>query len=253
MEYTVQKLSQIAGVSTRTLRYYDEIGILKPARINSSGYRIYGQKEVDYLQQILFYKALGVNLEGIKAIINGPEFDELKALRSHYDKLLKKRKELDQLIANVTKTIMSKERGLLMKDKDKFEGFIKKEIESNENRYGKESRAKYGDEAIDRSNTKLSKMTREDHERLNRLSDEVLETLEAAFKTGDPAGPLGQKTAKIHGEWLSFYWDKYTKEAHASLVQMYVDDERFTAYYDKICPGMTVFLRDAVKIYTGLE
>ncbi|GAA3327935.1 hypothetical protein GCM10020331_069880 [Ectobacillus funiculus] len=63
MEYTVQRLGQMAGVSTRTLRYYDEIGILRPARINSSGYRIYGQEEVDRLQQILFYRELGVSLE----------------------------------------------------------------------------------------------------------------------------------------------------------------------------------------------
>ena len=68
MEYTVQKLGKMAGVSTRTLRYYDEIGILKPARINSSGYRIYGQAEVDRLQQILFYRELGVSLENIKDI-----------------------------------------------------------------------------------------------------------------------------------------------------------------------------------------
>ena len=68
MEYTVQKLGKLAGVSTRTLRYYDEIGILKPARINSSGYRIYGQAEVNQLQQILFYRELGVSLENIKKI-----------------------------------------------------------------------------------------------------------------------------------------------------------------------------------------
>lgn len=69
MEYTVQKLSKLAGISTRTLRYYDEIGILKPARINSSGYRIYSQKEIDRLQQILFYKELGVDLESIKKYV----------------------------------------------------------------------------------------------------------------------------------------------------------------------------------------
>ena len=253
MEYTVQKLGLIAGVSTRTLRYYDEIGILKPARINSSGYRIYGQQEVDRLQQIMFYKALGVSLENIKAFISGPEFDELKALQSHYDKLLEKRNELDRLINNVTKTIMSKERGFMMKDEDKFEGFMKKEIESNENKYGKESRSKYGDETINRSNAKLSRMSKADHDKVTRLSEEVLESLEAAFKSGDPSGPLGQKAAQVHGEWLSFYWDTYTREAHASLVEMYVDDERFMAYYDKINPGMTVFLRDAVKIYTGIK
>ena len=91
MEYTVQKLSRLAGVSSRTLRYYDEIGILKPARINSSGYRIYGQMEVDRLQQILFYKELGVNLKDIKEIINLPTFDGIAALRQHRQKLLEKR------------------------------------------------------------------------------------------------------------------------------------------------------------------
>ena len=72
MEYTVQGLGQLAGISARTLRYYDEIGILKPARMNSSGYRIYGQKEVDRLQQILFYRELGMSLDNIKEIITSP-------------------------------------------------------------------------------------------------------------------------------------------------------------------------------------
>lgn len=95
MEYTVQKLGQLAGVSSRTLRYYDEIGILKPARINSSGYRIYGPKEVDRLQQILFYRELGMSLDQIKDIITSPSFDELEALKQHQVKLLEKREQLD--------------------------------------------------------------------------------------------------------------------------------------------------------------
>lgn len=90
MEYTVQKLAQLAGVSSRTLRYYDQIGILTPARVNSSGYRIYGQKEVDRLQQILFYRELGIALETIKEIMTAPSFDAEKALNEHREQLLKK-------------------------------------------------------------------------------------------------------------------------------------------------------------------
>ena len=133
MEYTVLKLAQMAGVSTRTLRYYDEIGILKPARINSSGYRIYGQLEVNRLQQILFYRELGVSLESIKEIVTAPSFDGARALQEHREKLLEKREQLDLLI----------------------------------------------------------------------------------------------------------------------VTQMYVDDPRFTAYYDEKQPGTAAFLRDAVLIYTG--
>jgi DNA-binding transcriptional MerR regulator len=103
MEYTVKKLATLAGISARTLRYYDEFGISQPARINSSGYRIYGQKEVDTLQQILFYRELGVELERIKEIITSPEFDLTSALIKHREKLLAKREQLDLLIANVEK------------------------------------------------------------------------------------------------------------------------------------------------------
>ena len=70
MEYTINKLAKVAGVTTRTLRFYDEIGLLAPARISSNGYRIYGKKEIDRLQYILFYRELGVSLEEIKNILN---------------------------------------------------------------------------------------------------------------------------------------------------------------------------------------
>lgn len=251
MEYTVQKLAQLAGISTRTLRYYDEVGILKPARISSSGYRIYGQKEVDRLQQILFYRELGVNLDKIKDIITIPTFDELKALNEHRDNLLEKRKQLDLLIANLDKTIMSKERGVILSDKEKFAGFKKKLIEDNEKKYGKEAREKYGDQAVDRSNNTLNNMTQEDYDRVTRLGEDVMKTLHEAFQTGNSAGELAQKAADLHRQWLSFYWDSYTKEAHAGVAQMYVDDERFTAFYDKDQPGLAQFFRDAIFVYTG--
>ena len=92
MEYTVQRLANLAGISSRTLRYYDEIGILKPARINSSGYRIYSNKEVDRLQQILFYRELDMDLESIKKIVTSVSFDESSALIQHREKTPSKKK-----------------------------------------------------------------------------------------------------------------------------------------------------------------
>ncbi len=252
MEYTVQKLARLAGISARTLRYYDEIGILKPARINSSGYRIYGRDEVDRLQQILFYKELGVNLNKIKEIVTSPAYDGARALREHHEQLLDRRKQLDVLISNVEKTIASMEGRMIMTDKEKFEGFKKRLIQENEAKYGEEIRSKYGDDTVNRSNEKLLNMTKEQYEDFTRLTNEVLETLDKAFETGDPAGELAQKTAELHKKWLTFTWSDYSKEAHAGLAQMYVDDERFKAYFEKK-PGMTEFLRDAIHIYTGIK
>lgn len=253
MEYTIQKLGQIAGISTRTLRYYDEIGILKPARIKSSGYRIYGQNEVDKLQQILFYRELGVNLDGIKDILTSPSFDGVKALKEHRLMLIEKRAQVDVLISNIDKSIQLKEGRIIMTDKEKFEGFKQKLINDNEKKYGKEVRKKYGNETVNKSNHKVRNMSQEEYEEITSLSTQVDETLHAAFKIGNPAGELAQKAADLHRQWLSYYWDSYTKEAHAGLAQMYVDDERFTAYYDKNIPGVAVFLRDAILIYTGMK
>ncbi|MFF3022867.1 MerR family transcriptional regulator [Gottfriedia sp. NPDC057948] len=250
MEYTVQKLGLLAGISTRTLRYYDEIGILKPARINSSGYRIYGQAEVNRLQQILFYRELGMNLENIKEIITSPDFNSAKALTEHREQLLDKRKQLDLLITNVEKSIALTEGRITMSNKEKFEGFKKDMIEENEKKYGKEAREKYGDEAVNKSNQKVMNMTEEDHKEVTRLAEELAKTLAEALKTGDPSSEIAQKAADLHKQWLTFYWSKYSKEAHAGLAQMYVDDERFKAHYDKEHPGTAEFLRDAIHIYT---
>ncbi|WP_124727408.1 MerR family transcriptional regulator [Staphylospora marina] len=252
MEYTVQKLARLSGVSPRTLRFYDEIGILKPARINSSGYRIYGKAEVDLLQQILFYKALGVSLERIREIITSPDFDRVKALQEHRERLLDKRHQLDILIANVEKTLASMEGKITMTDREKFEGFKRKWVEENEAKYGREIREKYGDEAVEASNRKVLDMTPEQYEEVTRLSEEIHKALAEAFAEGDPASEKARKVAELHKRWLTFFWNGYNKEAHAGVAKMYVEDERFKAYYEKQ-PGMAEFLRDAILHYTGVK
>lgn len=249
MEYTINKLAKLAGVSTRTLRYYDELGLLSPARVSSNGYRIYGEKEIDRLQQILFYRELGVSLEEIRNILASKDFNGLSALEGHLSALLARREQLDLLVANVRKTIMTMKGEITMNDQEKFEGFLQKLVDDNEQQYGEEVREKYGDEQVSRSNAKVLNMSREQYAELEKLTEDLNETLKEAFEQGDPAGELAQKACRLHKKWLCFYWADYSKEAHMGVTQMYVDDPRFTAYYDKIAPGCTEFLRDAVAIY----
>ena len=101
MEYSIQALSRLSGVTTRTLRWYDEIGLLKPSRVAESGYRYYGPAEVDRLQDILYYRALGVELARIKRCLDDPSFDRLAALRSHLTALEAERARLEGLIRSV--------------------------------------------------------------------------------------------------------------------------------------------------------
>ncbi len=251
MEYTILKLAKIANISTRTLRYYDEINLLKPRRINSSGYRIYGSEEVDILQQILFYRQFGLELTEIKDILNNTEFNKINALCEHKKKLYEKREQIDILIKNIEKTIAASEGSIIMSDNEKFEGFKQKLIDENEEKYGKEIRAKYGKESVEKSNQRIKNMTAEQNDKISALAEDIKKTLAEAFKTGDPSGELAQRAVQMHREWLCFYWDKYSKEAHAALGQMYIDDERFQKYYDDICPGCAEFLRDAILIYAN--
>lgn len=251
MEYTVKKLSELAGISGRTLRFYDQIDLLKPNRINSSGYRIYGGKEVDRLQQILFYRNLGLPLEEIKEVLDAPNFDSETALTAHYQQLLEQQQQLNKLIATVEKTLQVKRGMSSMTDKEKFEGFKKELIEKNETQYGDEIREKYGNQAVEESNQKMASMSKEKYEAFEKLGNELLEELEVAMNDQNPQGTAGQRVAALHKEWLSFTWGSYSKEAHRGLAEMYVSDPRFMAYYDeKAGDGAASYLRDAIVAYT---
>lgn len=136
-----------------------------------------------------------------------------------------------------------------MCDKEKTDDLAQKLIDDNERLYGAEIRARYGDAVVDRSNAKVKGMTDTQVAEVEKLSAEVNETLKAAFEQGDPAGELAQKACALHKKWLCCFWDHYSREAHMGLAQMYADDPRFTAYYDKIAAGCAAFLRDAVLVY----
>ena len=249
MEYSINKLAIMAGISTRTLRYYDQCGLLSPKRISSNGYRIYGKNEIDRLQQILFYRELGVPLNEIKSILSAPDFDGNDALENHLAALTAKRGQLDLLITNVKKTLKSLKGEIPIADSEKFEGFKEGLTAENEKKYGAEVRDKYGSEVVERSNDMLRGMTQEQYTKAQRLAEAYQETLKEAYKQGDPASELAQKACALHRQWLCCYFDGYSKEYHMGLAQMYVDDTRFTEYYDKISPGCSAFLRDAVMIY----
>lgn len=250
MEYTIQKLAHLAGISTRTLRYYDQIGLLSPARTNEAGYRIYGAKEVDVLQQILFYKEMGLELARIKEAIQDAEFDSLAALHSHLEKLIEKRRQIDLLIENVKKTIGKEEGKNKMSDQEKFEGFKKELVEKNEQKYGKEVREKYGDEVVDQSNAKMMGLTEEQYSHMQELGEKINLLLEEAVKNHEYVeDEIGERVALLHKEWLGYTWQTYSTQAHRGLVQMYVLDERFKAYYDKNVEGCAEFLKQAVEYH----
>src|SRR5687768_6828102 len=105
MAYTVKKLAELSGVSVRTLHFYDEIGLLKPASRSGNKYRYYEEEQFMMLQQILFFRELGFELRDIQKILSSPDFDKVKTLESHRKILEKNLDQTQQLIETVDKTI----------------------------------------------------------------------------------------------------------------------------------------------------
>lgn len=251
MEYTINQLATLSGVSTRTLRYYDEINLLKPEKIADNGYRIYGQVQVDTLQQILFYRELGIKLEEIANIIYAKDFDKAKSLQKHLVSLIEKKERIELLIQNVNKSILSLKGDTIMTDEEKFEGFKEDLIAENERKYGHELREKYGDDVMIMSNQKFSDLTQEEWQIQKALSHEIASLLKAAVKNGNPNCEEAQKACDLHRQWLCMFWpeETYSKEAHKNLGEAYVADSRFKEYYDKITPGCAEFFKVALTIY----
>lgn len=247
IEYSIDKLARLSGVTSRTLRHYNSIGLLNPLRKNSAGYRIYGPREVDRLQQILFFRDLGMELKQIGALLDNPHFDEATALKEHLARLLQEQHRLGSLIKTVEKTLLRKERGTPMTDKEKFEGFKTAKIQQNESLYGAEIREKYGEDIVNASNKLFQNMKKEDYDAMQALDKELRSGLENAVRQGvSPTSEAGAALARLHRNWLGYTWPSYSHSAHLGLCQMYLDDARFTAYYDKNQTGCAAFLQKAV-------
>lgn len=250
MEYSIQQLSRLSGVTTRTLRWYDEIGLLKPSRVAESGYRYYSGAEVDRLQDIFYYRALGVELAQIKECLDNPSFDRLAALRSHLTALETEQRRLQALIRSVKDTIRAQERNEIMSDVQKFEAFKERVVAHNEQTYGAEIRAKYGDEQVDAAHAAVMGLTQTQYEEWSNLGQEIQNRLEDAVQAGlSPQSEEGQAITNLHRRWLTVTDNRYDPAKHRGIAELYVADERFIAYYDRQVSGCARFLRDAVRYW----
>ena len=250
MEYNISQLSKLSGVSARTLRYYDEINLLHPSRTNEAGYRFYGDKEVNLLQQILFYRERGLSLEKIRFILYDENFDMLKALNEHLTELENRRERLSKLIDTVKDTIASVKGEFIMCDSEKFEAFKKDVVDQYEKLYGEEAREKYGDSEVDMAVNKVLSLSKEDYEKFQTLGKKVLEALKAAvISKASPESETGRSVASLHKEWLGYSWKDYTEQKHKGVVSLYVQDERFKKYYDREQDGCADFLLAAVDFW----
>lgn len=247
MNYKIQELALLSSVSTRTLRYYESLGLIKPIRDAQSNYRLYGSNAVNTLQRILFFKELGLPLKAIKTILSKEESVIQTELTNHLAQMQCERQRIDTLIHTIENTLKTLKGEMTMRDSEKFEGFKKALVQKNNEQYEEEVIIKYGKDAHEQSNKALLNMSEETFDRFQTLSEDIIKMLLTAYKEGsNPSSVTAQKAAKAHQEWISLAWGYYSEEAHIQLVDMYLSDPRFQAYYDDHQPGLCQLLHDAV-------
>lgn len=250
--YSIGELAALSGVSVRTLRFYEEAGLLCPKRDPQNGYRIYGSVDVDRLQEILLLRRLGIPVRDVASLLSTSEDERRIALTQHLKALREERDQLNALITTVEHTLNAMRGEAMITDKEKFDGLKRELIENNEKRYGLEMRNRFGEDAVDKSNRKMLNMSEKDYAAWQELDAEIRDALVAAVQDGtDPVGPEGERVYNLHRRWLYYTWPSYTTEAHKALAESYVTDKRFTAYYDRAVSGCVVWLRDAVTAHAG--
>ena len=242
MNQTVHEVAAAAGVSVRTLHYYDQIGLLRPAGTTEAGYRLYDDAALARLQQILFFRELDFPLSEIREILDNPSFDKQRAMHAHKDLLILKRERLERLIALVNNTIKG-EKTMSLKE------FDMTEIEQAQKQYADEARQRWGStDAYKQSAKRTASYNKEDWARINAEAEQIYDGF-AAQMGNDPASPAVQQLVANWQAHISTNFYDCTKEMLAGLGEMYIADERFTKNIDKRAPGLAQFMSDAFRAY----
>jgi DNA-binding transcriptional MerR regulator len=245
MSWSIADVARISGVTARTLRHYDDIGLLKPAYVGANGYRYYEQEQLLRLQQVLVLRELGLSLGEIAASVDS-EPDTLAALRRQHVRLLAERNRLARMADTVGRTIAELEGKNEMpvrinRPENLFEGF-------DHTQYEDEARERWPEE-FEQSQRYAATLTGEDAERIQRETTAAMIRMAEFMAAGTPAGdPAVQAEVDAQYQGMSRFWTP-NRSAFKGVGQMYVDDERFKANYEKIAEGLAEYQRDAMVIY----
>jgi DNA-binding transcriptional MerR regulator len=244
VSFSVSETAKLAGVSVRTLHYYDEIGLLSPSMVSETGYRYYDELALERLQQILFYRELDFPLKSIVEIMNASDYKKEEALKGQRELLLLKRRRLDKLIGLLDANLKGD-------NTMSFKEFDISAIEEAKLKYSEEVKAKWGNtEAYKQSKEKTDHYTKEDWARIAGRSDEIMNQ----FSQRREEAPDSREVQALVEEWKAFITEFYydcTNEILNGLADMYVADQRFTKNIDKFGEGTAKFMSKAIKVYCG--
>ncbi len=242
MKLKIQEAARLTGVSAKTLRYYDQIGLLRPSELSPAGYRLYGQAELSRLREILLLRELDFPLKDIAALLDIPERDKQAAFLRQKELLKRKRRRLDGVIALVD-TLLKGETAM------NFEPFCSKEYEQAKAQYAQEVKERWGStEAYKESQRREQARTEQQNEAALREMNALLDRFGALAD----ASPEDPRVQALVGEWqacISKWYYPCTNEILAGLGQMYLGDSRFRENIDSHGPGAARLMSNAIEIY----
>jgi DNA-binding transcriptional MerR regulator len=240
-EWSIQELARAAGTTSRTLRHYGEVGVLAPSRVGPNGYRFYDDRSLVRLQRILLLRELGLAIPEIARILAG-EADEAAALGVHLELLELERERLARQIASVKTTIRKVRGGRQFMPEEMFEGF-------DHTQYRKEVIERWGEDAYARGDRWWRSQSDDDKQRFQRTQVEIAADYGVAQEAGKPVESDDvQAITRRHVDWLSQVATP-SKSYLLGLGELYVNDPRFAANYDKHGAGTAAYVRDALTVY----
>lgn len=246
MKYTVKKLAALSGVSVRTLRFYDEIGLLKPAYYGENQYRYYENEQLLMLQQILFYRELGFSLSDIQSVMGSAGFDKIQALQSHKIRLENQLHHTQQLISTLDQTITYLKGESQMNLETIFEGFNLEKQKHYEDFLVKEG---IQADQIQQVRDKIRYWGKDQWELNKQTADQIHAELILAIQNQlSPESKTVQAIIHRHYEMTKQFWIP-NRESYIGLSQLYASHPDFIAFYQKLHPQLLNFLMQAMQIY----
>ena len=244
---TVGQLARLSGVTVRTLHHYDETGLLPPSGRSDAGYRLYDGDDVARLQQVLFYRELGFDLDDVAVLLDDPDTDPIDHLTRQHRLLGERIARLEEMRAAVELTLEARQMGVNL-DPDEMLEVFGEDYARNHDAYQAEAEERWGDtDAWKQSRQRASQYTKDDWTQVRAEQEAAASAMVAAMEAGLPPDSTEamdaaeQMRRQIHDRFYDL-----SHEMHRNLGDMYVQDPRFTKHYEDRAEGLARYTRDAI-------
>lgn len=253
--YLIKQVAEMAGITVRALRHYDQVGLLHPAYVGENGYRYYTRDELLRLQQIMFFREMDMPLKDIQNVMAGTDYQRLRHMKLHRDKLAQNLRRQQELLTVIDRSIAELNGDIKMNNDELYKGFSPQKQQA----YQDELVAKHGGMMRDRiakSNQQYAHdaqahaggedgLVKERMDQLQQIEGDLILMMQAGK---DPSEKEVLELVALHHQWVGQWWGQQPDaQSYAGLADMYLHTPDFEARYEQLAEGFTNYLATAMK------